>query len=227
MIKEAISFFKNRNFYLPPFGYWTKKDWLKHKGETQEIFYVRLGWDVTDFGFNDFPHVGRTIFTLRNGHSRITRYSKKYCQKIMYLQEEQKSPIHFHRNKMEDIINHGGGNILVQLWQADNMDKLSQKNLTVSLDGSRATVKSGKILRLTPGESICITPGTFHQFWAEISSGPVLSMEISSVNDDLHDNIWLNTATRFPQIEEDVPIEYFLCSDYQKIKNYKFEKCTT
>ena len=33
-----------------------------------------LGWDVTDFGSKDFEHIGRTLFTLRNGNLHDSRY---------------------------------------------------------------------------------------------------------------------------------------------------------
>ena len=42
-------------------------------------------------------------------------------------------------------------------------------------------------------------------------------VEVSSVNDDATDNIFVNTNPRFPTIEEDEAPEYLLVNDY---KNY-------
>ena len=109
-IRRAIAFFKEYHFPLPPFAYWTPGEWLKKGAEYQEIRKVKLGWDVTDFGSNDFPRMGRTIFTLRNGSTVASGFPKSYVQKVMYLAEGQKSAVHYHKSKMEDIINQGGGN---------------------------------------------------------------------------------------------------------------------
>ena len=53
-------------------------------------------------------HVGRTLFTLRNGHIRDPRYPKTYAEKLILDPEGQRAPAHFHRTKREDIINRGG-----------------------------------------------------------------------------------------------------------------------
>ncbi|MDP3994855.1 MAG: D-lyxose/D-mannose family sugar isomerase [bacterium] len=196
-IKEAISFFKEMNFPLPPYAYFTPQMWKTNAKDYGEVVECRLGWDVTDAGSGDFKKTGRTIFTLRNGNiNNIKDYPKTYAQKIMYLQEEQRMPVHYHKSKMEDIINQGGGILQVKTWSEGDKSPLS--------------------ISLKPGQSVCVSPGTYHQFWAKKGRGPVLSMEISSVNDDLTDNIWLEHTVRFPKIIEDVEKEFLLCSEYEK-----------
>jgi len=37
-IKEAIIFFEEMNFKLPPWGYWTIEQWKEHKENCNEIF---------------------------------------------------------------------------------------------------------------------------------------------------------------------------------------------
>lgn len=193
-IKDALKFFKKMNFPLPPYAYFSPSEWVKNYNLYQEVIDCRLGWDVTDVGLGNFKKFGRTIFTLRNGNVHNKNYPKPYSQKIMFLLENQRMPIHYHNKKTEDIINQGGGILQVKIWQ---------KN------------KSSKVIGLDPGESICIKPGTLHQFWAKKDTGFVLSMEISSTNDDLTDNIWIDkTVTRFPVITEDVQKEFLLCSEY-------------
>jgi len=215
-ILEAKTFFKKHHYPLPDFAFWTPEDWQKHLTDSREIINTRLGWDITDFGRGNFNEVGRVIFTLRNGLLNSPDYPKSYAQKIMHLLESQKSPIHYHLSKREDIINISGGKIAISLWSRAPDNSPSKLDVVVSLDGSQITLPAGKVLLLKPGQSVCVTPGTFHEFYAQSGSGDVLSMEVSSTCDDLKDNIWQEKADRFPPITEDVPPKYFLCSDYAK-----------
>ena len=60
------------------------------------------------FGCDDFNKKGLSLFTIRNGN--WDKKDKMYCEKIMVADEEQETPMHFHWNKTEDLINRGGGN---------------------------------------------------------------------------------------------------------------------
>ena len=71
---------------------------------------------------------------------------------------------------------------------------------------------AGGRLKLDPGESVTLVPGVWHAFWAE--SADVLIGEVSTVNDDLTDNIFAEPIGRFSQIEEDVEPAHLLVSDY-------------
>jgi D-lyxose ketol-isomerase len=173
-----------------------------------------LGWDVTDFGSGDFHNIGRTLFTLRNGSYRHMQYQKVYSEKLILLEEEQAAPIHYHAKKMEDIINRGGGNILVRLHQATAEGTKSTELFELVVDGCRRRISAGGIIRLPPGESICLPPGTIHQFWSEKGTGLTVSGEVSSVCDDLTDNCFLEEASRFPTIEEDELPLFLLCNEY-------------
>jgi len=213
-VDDAIEFFSRAGFPLPPFAFWTLDEWDAKGHECDEIRECRLGWDVTDFSSGDFDRVGRTIFTLRNGSKSRPNRSKSYAQKAMMLREDQRSPVHFHRSKMEDIINQGGGNILISLWKADDDDGLSDSPVTVSVDGQEVVAEPGHPLRLRPGQSVCLVPRTYHQFWAERGAGTTLSIEVSSVCDDFTDNFFLEKMKRFPPINEDEPSRHYLCNEY-------------
>lgn len=215
-ITEAISFFKEHNYPLPPFAYWTVEDWAKPRPEAAELIATRIGWDVTDFDSGDFVNIGRTIFTLRNGKHGSTDYPKSYAQKVMFLKEGQYSVIHYHKSKMEDIINNGGGKIAICFWKAQKDNSLSNEPLTLQIDGCARVLQPGEELLLAPGQSVSIPPFTYHKFWAKQGTGHVLSMEVSSVCDDLTDNFWYQQAKRFPEIEEDAPRVHVLCSEYGK-----------
>ncbi len=53
----------------------------------------------------------------------------------------------------------------------------------------------------------------WHAFWAEAAD--VLIGEVSTVNDDLTDNIFAEPVSRFAQVEEDEPPYRLLVSDYE------------
>ncbi len=213
--------FRTFQVHLPAFAHWTTADWESAGAEHDEVRDCMLGWDVTDFGSRDFAHIGRTLFTLRNGNLHDPRYPKSYAEKLILDPEGQRAPAHFHRTKREDIINRGGGNICVQLTLAGDDDQPAHGSLAVVLDGGRRTIASGETVRLRPGESLCIPPRTIHQFWGEEGTGHridgvgyTVSSEVSSVCDDLADNFFLGDMTRFPRIVEDAPRVHYLCNEY-------------
>ena len=217
-IDQAMAFFAKMRFPLPPFAFWTPEEWIEKGSECDEIRDLGLGWDVTDFGSGDLSKIGRTIFTLRNGKARADGYAKSYAQKVMCMHEGQKSVIHYHKSKMEDIVNQGGGNILITLWRAAKDNSLSDEVFDVSVNGIRRTIASGETVRLAPGDSVYVRPYTYHKFWAEEGAGTALSVEVSSVCDDYTDNFFLHAGERFPAIEEDEARRYYLCNEYPAAK---------
>ena len=76
----------------------------------------------------------------------------------MMVRESQVTPYHYHWNKREDIINRGGGNLVIELYLADQGNKFLQKDFSITTDGIRRAVDPGSKVVLTPGESICLEP---------------------------------------------------------------------
>lgn len=218
IMRDAVKFLEERRFHLPPFAYWGPEEWKTKGEEYREIIDNMLGWDITDFGSGDYHRVGLLLFTLRNGNLNLKQYTKSYAEKVLIVGEEQVTPFHFHWSKMEDIINRGGGNLLVQLYNSTEDEKLADTDVHVSVDGRNYTAPAGTIIRLTPGESITLFPKTYHKFWGEKGKGTVLVGEVSKVNDDRVDNRFLQKEGRFPEIEEDEPPLYLLVTDYPNIK---------
>ncbi|MHB9138029.1 MAG: D-lyxose/D-mannose family sugar isomerase [Victivallaceae bacterium] len=214
IIKNGIKFFKEMNFLLPHYAYFSKEDWEKATN-CQEIFDLQLGWDVTAFGCGDFERMGLLLFTLRNGKLNHPEYPKPYAEKIMMVLEGQVTPRHFHWKKREDIINRGGGNLVVELFHANPMsNSLTGKNFDITIDGFKRHMKSGEKLILHPGESVCIEPIHCHTFYGETGAGPVLVGEVSMANDDANDNCFVDGMPRFDHVEEDDAIETYLSADY-------------
>ena len=71
LIREALDFFDSMNFKLPPWGYWSHEDWKKKRENCNEIFRNQLGWDLTDFGTDDFSETGLLLFNIRNGNLKF------------------------------------------------------------------------------------------------------------------------------------------------------------
>jgi D-lyxose ketol-isomerase len=213
-IAKARACFDRFGIALPPFAFWTASDWAAKGPEHDEIRDCMLGWDVTDFGSRNFHAIGRVLFTLRNGTTRVPGYSKVYAEKLLWDPEGQRAPAHYHRSKMEDICCRAGGNILVQLTALSADDQPAGTSLVVKVDGIATRVASGGIIRLRPGMSVNIPPRTIHQFWGEEGTGETVSSEVSSVCDDWNDNVFFDKADRFPALIEDAPKQHLLCHEY-------------
>ena len=126
-----------------------------------------LGWDITDFGSGDFFKIGLLMFTLRIGNFNDKKYTKPYTEKLLIVEDKQVTPYHFHWSKMEDIINRGGGDLVVKVYNSTEDGKFSDTDVDIYMDVRHFTVKAGDTVRIKPGESICIQPGVYHSFWAE------------------------------------------------------------
>jgi len=214
ILKSAKAFMKAKQFALPPWAYWSVSDWKENKNDGQEIINNMLGWDITDFGSGDFYQRGLFLFTIRNGKLNLDK--KTYAEKIMIVEENQETPMHFHWSKMEDIINRGGGNLVIELYQSASDQKFSDATVCLRTDGIVRTVSPGGKVILTPGESICLEQGVYHRFYGEPEKGKVLVGEVSMVNDDANDNCFYETVGRFPVIDEDEAPLHLLVSDYSK-----------
>ena len=217
IIREAAAFIHGHGQILPPFADWTPDEMRKRKREIERIVRGRLGWDVTDYGRGDFGACGLFLFTARNGDAADLKRGRGmlYAEKIMISRSGQLAPMHRHDVKAEDIINRGGGTLAIELFASDEdggMDRRSR--LRVPTDGIVREVEAGGVLRLSPGESVTLLPGVWHAFRAE--DADVLIGEVSTVNDDLTDNVFAEPVSRFSEIEEDEPPYRLLVSDYDR-----------
>lgn len=216
-IIRAKELFESIGFKLPAFASWTPKEWASKGDEVEEIVENSLGWDVTDYGLGKYDKVGLFLFTIRNGnYKNRDKYPKGYAEKIMVSKVAQVAPMHFHWKKREDIINRGGGILSLELYKADKNEELGDEDFFVSIDGVRHHLKAGDVVKLKPGESICLEPYIYHAFTAEGSD--VVIGEVSDVNDDENDNRFHEPIGRFPQIEEDETPIHLLCNEYTKWK---------
>lgn len=219
VIKDMESLIKKHGFEMPPFAWWTAEDWAEVGHEYDEIRDNKLGWDITDFGLGKFDEVGFSLFTVRNGNHKIEKYKKPYAEKLLMLYEGQTAAMHFHVSKMEDIINRGGNDVYITVYNGTPDKKMLDTEVEVCSDGKYSMVPAGTKVCLKPGQSITITPYMYHDFIVPNTGGPVLLGEVSMCNDDENDNFFYNEAVgRFPAIEEDEVPYRMLCNEYPDAK---------
>lgn len=159
-------------------------------------------WDVTDFGLGDWRKFGLVLVNLAE--------EKEYCEKLMYAKKGMVTPAHCHRKKKEDIICRSG-TLAVQVW-AGHPSKSNGRGFDLPINGELIRVNSGDIIELHAGSRVTLVPGIYHEFYPD--SLECIIGEVSTANDDLHDNFFVNKDIgRYPGIEEDEPAIVRLLSD--------------
>lgn len=221
IVDEAIGFSKSLGMTLPKFAYISADGWKQEDQSTwDEVFDLELGWDVTDYGSDDFYKTGTCLFTLRNGSVNNPKYPKPYAEKMMLIEDGQVLPYHFHTYKMEDILNRGGGTLCIKCYRATADDKLDeQRPVEISFDAQKRVFAPGEVIRIPVGSGVTLPARLYHSIWAE--GGKVMSWEVSKVNDDHTDNTYLEGCPRFSVIEEDEPMRWCLCNEYDKVRGQK------
>lgn len=214
----AKSLLSDYQIKLPPFGYWTLDEWRTNRENIEAIEEVMLGWDVTDFGNNDFDHFGAVLFTLRNGSQKNRKVGTPYAEKLLILKDGQRLPLHHHASKTEDIINRAGGVLAIKLYNRLKDGSVDYETpVEVDLDGIRYMAGAGEEIHIQTGASITLRPFMYHIFWAKEGMGDLICGEVSSVNDDNTDNFNAEPVSRFTTIEEDTPVEHPLCNEYGRV----------
>ncbi|MGB0498692.1 MAG: D-lyxose/D-mannose family sugar isomerase, partial [Rubricella sp.] len=136
IIREGDAFIRSFGYIMPPFAHWSPED-LRAK-RPAGIVDARLGWDITDYGQGRFDEMGLFLFTVRNGRMEDLARGRGmlYAEKIMISRRDQLSPMHRHNLKAEDIINRGGGTLVLELFASaadGSIDRAA--DVTVPCDG--------------------------------------------------------------------------------------------
>jgi len=214
ILREGEQLLRRVGFALPPFAFWSLEDWHAVGKDSLGLVRRGLGWDITDFGSGRFSQTGLLLFTLRNAPLADSSDEEQasYAEKAMVIRTGQKTPMHFHWSKTEDIINRGGGVLAIQLYGSTDKEALGDQEISFTSDGHSYKVPAGHTMRLLPGSSITLPPKLYHSFRAEEQD--VVAGEISTTNDDRTDNRFLDGLVRFPSITEDESPHRLLVSDY-------------
>jgi len=153
-------------------------------------------WDVTDFGLCDFKRSGLVLINLAE--------QKEYCEKLMFVDHKQVTPIHYHAAKKEDIICRWG--------KLAMMMPSKKKTIRLQVNGEFRNVPANRKLVLTAGERVTLAQRIPHTFWAE--SKYAIVGEVSTANNDTADNFFADkNIGRYSKIDEDVKPLAKLVSD--------------
>ena len=220
-IQRAIEWAKNLlgeyGLALPDFAYWNMDEWKENRPKLDTIMRTMRGWDVTTFGHDNFGEMGAVLFTIRNGLLG-SDIGCPYAEKLILMKEGQVLPMHFHSMKTEDIINRGGGVLVIQVFNSLPDGSVDRKNdVRLLMDGVESYVPAGTFVEITRGNSMTIYPGLYHLFKAKDGTGDLIVGEVSSINDDKTDNHFEVERARFNAIDEDEEIRIPLCNEYTKL----------
>ena len=220
-IQAAIAWAKGllaqNGFALPMFAHWSVEEWRARRAQADTIIKTMRGWDVTTFGHEDFTQMGAVLFTIRNGLPDGSA-GCPYAEKLILMREGQVLPNHYHAQKTEDIINRGGGVLLIKVYNSlsdGTVDKTG--DVRILMDGIESMVPAGTVVEVTRGNSMTIYPGLYHLFTPKPGAGALIVGEVSSVNDDNTDNYFEEIRPRFVPVEEDEPVKVPLCNEYQRL----------
>lgn len=159
-------------------------------------------WDVTDFGLENCWRHGLVLVNLAE--------EPEYCEKLMYARKGMSTPAHCHRKKKEDIISRWG-TLAIRVW-AGEPHQMHGQRFRLRINGQLREAASGDVIELAAGSRVTLVPGVYHEF--QPASDECIIGEVSTANDDLHDNYFINPDVgRYPQIDEDEPPLLRLISD--------------
>ena len=211
-------FLAANNIRLPALAYWSPTELKAREASLGTVKRLELGWDITDFGSNDFAKVGAVLYTVRNGLADDPSVGVPYCEKYILMKDGQHLPKHYHVFKSEDIVNRAGGDFFVELWNVDKTTgKALDTDVRVMMDGIERVFGPGEEIVVRKGESITLSPYVAHVFGPKPGTGDAIIGEVSKVNDDHTDNYFLDPVSRFADIEEDEPPANLLCNEYGKL----------
>ena len=218
IIRAADAFIRSFGFILPPFAYWSPQTMRDRRAEIDGIVDARLGWDITDYGEGRFDTLGLFLFTVRNGSEADLRRGGGMCyaEKIMISRQRPgvaAAPAH-REGRGHHQPRRGDAGAAASTRATPRGTSTTTPRSTVATDGVVRRQGPGEVLLLDPGESVTLMPGNWHEFWGE--GGDVLIGEVSTVNNDLTDNIFAEPIGRFAEIEEDEDPLHLLVSDYPR-----------
>lgn len=209
----AAALLREYRFSLPAFAWWSAEEWMANREALDVVRAVRLGWEVKDFS----EELGATLFTLRNGRHDDPSVGVRYCEKVILFRDGKRLPLHYHRQKTEDVINRAAGVMQLRLYNTTPSGELDRESeVHVRQDGILRRYQPGESVFIAPGNSTTLTPGLAHTFGPAPGSSLIVG-EVSTVNDDLTDNIRFETVPAPTPIEEDEPLLWPLCTEYDRL----------
>jgi D-lyxose ketol-isomerase len=216
-IDAMVAFCERQGARLPPFAFWGESDFLAGSEAAQRILEGGLGWNVVEFEPGGFARAGLSVFTLRMGDWRHLSHGRGrlYGEKLLFAEDGQRTPHHYHIVKTEDIVNRGGARFVVELVKVDRAGTPLKERFRALKDVKTLELEPGARVTLEPGESLTLEPFVAHAFWAE--GGPTLGGEVSLANDDRTDNYFLPPLAAPAPIVEDVTRRFVTVRDHARL----------
>jgi hypothetical protein len=130
----------------------------------------------------------------------------------MYEQRGMDTPAHTHKKKKEDIICRWG-KLAVRVWAGVPAGSAGEV-FDLPINHEPREIHSGDVIELEAGSRVTLIPGIYHEFYP-LSEECIIG-EVSTANDDLNDNFFVNPEIgRYPGIEEDEAPTVRLVSESQ------------
>ncbi len=216
-IDAMAAFCEKQGARLPPFAFWGEADFLAGAEAAQRILEGGLGWNIVEFEPGGFAQAGLSVFTLRMGDWRQLSHGRGrlYGEKLLFAEDGQRTPHHYHIVKTEDVVNRGGARFVVELVKVDRSGAPLKERFRVLKDVKTLELEPGARVTLEPGESLTLEPFVAHAFWAE--GGPTLGGEVSLANDDGTDNYFLPPLAAPAAIVEDAPRRFVTVRDHARL----------
>jgi D-lyxose ketol-isomerase len=112
------------------------------------------------------------------------------------------TPAHAHAEKKEDIICRWG-KLAVRVW-AREPALSGATSFTLPVNHEDQAITSGSTIELDAGWRVTLIPRRLSRVLSPVRR--VHNCEVSTANDDLHDNFFVDPRVgRYPEIEEDEP----------------------
>ena len=216
-IDEMLSACQRHGAALPPFALWGEEDYRADPAAAARILEGGLGWNIVEFEPGRFAEAGLCVFTLRMGDWRhlSNGRGRLYGEKVLWAQDGQRTPQHYHIVKTEDVVNRGGAKFVVELVKVDRAGLALKERFRVLKDVKTLELGPGAEVTLEPGESLTLDPFVAHAFWAR--GGPTLAGEVSLANDDRSDNYFLPPLAPPAPVAEDAARRYITVRDHARL----------
>ena len=177
------------------------RTWKEHAGQLDTIRKVMLGWDVTDFGMDDFDRIGAgALHRAQRQASWTASVGVPFCEKYIVMRDGQRLPKHYHVSQERG--HHQpppAAPLRVLLWNVDPATgKELETDVHVYMDGILHTYGPGEEILVYPGNSISLAPYMAHIFGPQAGTD-LIAGEVSAINDDNTDNYFLEDTRRFAE----------------------------
>jgi D-lyxose ketol-isomerase len=224
-IEQSILSAENNNVNLPIWVSWSPD---RFGPEADGLRQQRLGWKVIDFGQGRFNDCGLVLLVVSSplvdeAGNPLTVPSviadciypvAGFSRKLLFVKKGQCEPHHFHRMKTrKDVTVLAGDTVRFELSWATPEVTLSDREVSVQVDGIWHRVAAGGSVCLKPGQTITL-PSDLSHIIEPVGAKDVILLETSTANNDCTDNFFPFISPTSKPIDEDEPARYQLLDEY-------------